>query len=216
MSTSFPGGGGVVGFPVQIRASQPTLVITVRSGPNCATIGRLRKPQKDYSWRLDVPTGSQSKLDNTKGTLLVSFTPDKAGPYTVVLDACGIGCKIDGRPVDIDDPGKERTTSIDVASQRQALPDFVPPAHPSPQGEGPSMPLEYTEAIGFCGSKALLAIGLRPEWFTTDITESAARRLANWPKDESTSPRSPGSIVLEGTSTMTWTCCSMSIRGFTS
>src|SRR5438128_10833566 len=50
-STAFPDNGAVVGFPVQIRASEPTLVITLLTGPHCDRIvGPLRTPQNDFVW----------------------------------------------------------------------------------------------------------------------------------------------------------------------
>ena len=178
-STEFLGSGGVVGVPVQIRASQPTLVITVLKpkGRDCVPVGQLREPQKNFVWRMIVPAGSHSQLDNTTGTLLVSFTPDKTGLYTLSLDACGNGCTIGGVPVGIDDPGKEQSIVINVVAQAQARPDLVPPPHPSPQGEPPTAPQAYTEAVNFCDPHLLIGLGLTPEWFTTDINETAARRL---------------------------------------
>src|SRR5437660_9914379 len=67
--------------------------------------------------------------------------------------------------VDIADP--ERQIVFNVPEQVQVPPQIIPPQGPSPAGRPPTTPQTYAEATSFCGNKALLGIGLRPEWVTT-------------------------------------------------
>src|SRR5262249_34287525 len=81
----------VVGRPITVSATTPTLVLKNVGGPRCE--GARRIPLKNWIWTLDVPAGSQSQLANTE-TLNVSFTPDKEGTYTVHLNGCGNQCTV--------------------------------------------------------------------------------------------------------------------------
>ena len=182
-----------LGSPVKMHASTPTLVIkNVGDDPHCE--GDRRIPEESWIWSLDVPLGSHAQLTNanTLTTILdVSFTPDIPGNYTVHLNGCGnqcsvtlvtdiVGKKIIKETVDIADA--EHRIVINVLPQ--VRPHIIPPNQPSPLTEGPNphrepatAPEHYEKATDFCGNKALLGIGLRPEWFTTTPSEATDQQL---------------------------------------
>ena len=163
-------------IPTSVSGAKSALV---KSG-NCPQIHHVDNRLPSFTWKLETPQGSASRLENTT-TLGVRFTPDRVGQYIVKLIACPQTCKLRllsghtpaGKPIleETEVGPVERAMTIDVPAEAQLPPLYTPTSLPSLSAATP--PEHYADPRSHCGGSVGIGIGDSPQWFTTDVFNPA-------------------------------------------
>ena len=161
------------GIPVHLAVVETSYSVHPCGGPTA------RKTTAPFIWKLDVPAGSKSTLNDPKSAL-PSFTPDRVGNYVAHLVGCPSGCtarlttiaagKVIVEPTTVGP--EERLITVAVAESGQISPLFAPSNLTDMKTPAPTSPQHYDLARNACSSRAGIVIG-NAEWLTTTNWTSA-------------------------------------------